>query len=427
MIARISAARPKIAAYPFTTLIPNLGVVGLSDERSFVVADVPGLIEGAHTGHGLGHRFLSHLERTKVLVHLVDVSSVSGRDPVSDFDVIMRELALFPGTRRVRGAAQRQADAGRGKQDRRARRARTAGPAAGPRRRARRCRCSRCPPRPARACRHCSKRSGRPSRAMPRMLQLRRPQAMPASKRTPSSIPHGVDDGARRRSGRNLRRHARSDSRRSSRDGACRTARARAVARARDAGPGSAASHAGPVRVDVPSVRDGRARREPICRTHPFRTWSSRPRARRTPRRRWSGSPPAGLRRSETFFITGADAFAEIETWYRYPEVLDLCHFVVISRPGLPASTHARTFAAARARASGDPTDGLDGDGTPGIFLVDAATPDVSSTDIRRRLRAGTTIAGLVPTPVEHHIRRHGLYANTATAEHSHEDGQEDD
>ncbi len=97
LIARISAARPKIADYPFTTLTPNLGVVGLSGDRSFVVADVPGLIEGAHTGHGLGHRFLSHLERTKVLVHLVDVSSFSGRDPVSDFDVITRELALFPG------------------------------------------------------------------------------------------------------------------------------------------------------------------------------------------------------------------------------------------------------------------------------------------------------------------------------------------
>jgi GTP-binding protein len=97
MISRISAARPKIADYPFTTLAPNLGVVGLSGERSFVVADVPGLIEGAHEGHGLGHRFLSHLERTKVLVHLVDVSSLSGRDPVSDYDVIMRELELFPG------------------------------------------------------------------------------------------------------------------------------------------------------------------------------------------------------------------------------------------------------------------------------------------------------------------------------------------
>jgi GTPase len=97
MISRISAARPKIADYPFTTLSPNLGVVGLSGDRSFVVADIPGLIEGAHKGQGLGHRFLSHLERTKVLVHLVDVSSASGRDPVSDYDVIVRELELFPG------------------------------------------------------------------------------------------------------------------------------------------------------------------------------------------------------------------------------------------------------------------------------------------------------------------------------------------
>ena len=97
MISRISAAKPKIADYPFTTLVPNLGVVSLSGDRTFVVADVPGLIEGAHTGHGLGHRFLSHLERTKVLVHLVDVSSSTGRDPVADFDIITRELALFPG------------------------------------------------------------------------------------------------------------------------------------------------------------------------------------------------------------------------------------------------------------------------------------------------------------------------------------------
>src|SRR6185436_7163971 len=96
-ISRISAARPKIADYPFTTLVPNLGVVGLSGERTFVVADVPGLIEGAHAGQGLGHRFLSHLERTKVLVHLVDVSSASGRDPVQDYDIIVRELELFPG------------------------------------------------------------------------------------------------------------------------------------------------------------------------------------------------------------------------------------------------------------------------------------------------------------------------------------------
>ena len=95
LIARISAARPKIADYPFTTLVPNLGVVDLRDDRSFVVADVPGLIEGAHAGHGLGHRFLGHVERTRVLVHLVDVSSVSGRDPVEDFEIIERELALY--------------------------------------------------------------------------------------------------------------------------------------------------------------------------------------------------------------------------------------------------------------------------------------------------------------------------------------------
>jgi GTP-binding protein len=95
LISRISAARPKIADYPFTTLAPNLGVVGLSGDRSFVVADVPGLIAGAHAGHGLGDRFLRHIERTKVLVHLVDVSSASGRDPVEDFDIIQEELRLF--------------------------------------------------------------------------------------------------------------------------------------------------------------------------------------------------------------------------------------------------------------------------------------------------------------------------------------------
>lgn len=95
LIARISAARPKIADYPFTTLTPNLGVVTLSDDRVFVVADVPGLIEGAHTGHGLGHRFLRHIERTKVLIHVVDVSGASGRDPVEDFETVRRELGLY--------------------------------------------------------------------------------------------------------------------------------------------------------------------------------------------------------------------------------------------------------------------------------------------------------------------------------------------
>jgi GTP-binding protein len=95
LISRVSAARPKIADYPFTTLTPQLGVVSLSDDRSFVIADVPGLIEGAHRGLGLGHQFLRHLERTKVLVHVVDVSGASGRDPVSDFDTVRSELALY--------------------------------------------------------------------------------------------------------------------------------------------------------------------------------------------------------------------------------------------------------------------------------------------------------------------------------------------
>jgi GTP-binding protein len=94
LISRISAARPKIAAYPFTTLEPNLGVVEMPDLRSFVVADIPGIIEGAHEGRGLGIQFLKHIERTKLLVHLVDMSE-TGRDPLHDFETLMAELGSF--------------------------------------------------------------------------------------------------------------------------------------------------------------------------------------------------------------------------------------------------------------------------------------------------------------------------------------------
>jgi GTP-binding protein len=98
LISRISAARPKIADYPFTTLEPNLGVVDLGQFRSLVVADIPGLIEGAHTGHGLGIKFLRHVERTRVLLHLVDVSELTSRDPRHDIEVINGELRAFSET-----------------------------------------------------------------------------------------------------------------------------------------------------------------------------------------------------------------------------------------------------------------------------------------------------------------------------------------
>jgi len=94
LISRISSAKPKIADYAFTTLVPHLGVVRIDEYRSFVVADIPGLVAGAHAGRGLGDQFLKHVERTRVLVHLIDASDPA-RDPVSDYRTIVRELALF--------------------------------------------------------------------------------------------------------------------------------------------------------------------------------------------------------------------------------------------------------------------------------------------------------------------------------------------
>ena len=95
LISAVSAARPRVADYPFTTLVPHLGVVRCDEERSFVLADVPGLIEGAHRGHGLGLRFLRHLSRTAVLIHLLDIGDPTGRDPVADYDAINHELECF--------------------------------------------------------------------------------------------------------------------------------------------------------------------------------------------------------------------------------------------------------------------------------------------------------------------------------------------
>ena len=95
LLASVSAAKPKIAAYHFTTLTPNLGVVAVGDGRSFVMADLPGLIEGASQGQGLGHQFLRHVERTKVIVHVVDIAGTEGRDPYDDFVKINEEVKAY--------------------------------------------------------------------------------------------------------------------------------------------------------------------------------------------------------------------------------------------------------------------------------------------------------------------------------------------
>ena len=95
LISRISNAHPKIASYPFTTKTPVLGLVRLGPERSFLVCDIPGLIEGAHSGRGLGDKFLRHVERTRVLVHMIDMAAVEERDPVTDMKSIDKELRLY--------------------------------------------------------------------------------------------------------------------------------------------------------------------------------------------------------------------------------------------------------------------------------------------------------------------------------------------
>jgi nicotinate-nucleotide adenylyltransferase len=130
---------------------------------------------------------------------------------------------------------------------------------------------------------------------------------------------------------------------------------------------------------------------------------------------------------SQIFFITGADAFAEIETWHRYPAVLELANFVVVSRPGFPVEQLrarlpglASRMTSGRPQASRQPTAAF-----PVIFLVDAPTPDVSSTEIRRRLAAGEPLTGLVPAAVARHIAQHGLYTEGAgqlAADHLHDE-----
>jgi nicotinate-nucleotide adenylyltransferase len=137
----------------------------------------------------------------------------------------------------------------------------------------------------------------------------------------------------------------------------------------------------------------------------------------------------SGLAASQIFFITGADAFAEIATWHRYPEVLDLANFVVVSRPGFPAQGMRDRLPSLAGRMVLVPGSGFaipdsgPGLAVPGIFLIDASTPDVSSTEVRRRLAAGETLNGLVPVSVGRHIRQHALYTKSSlapTANHLH-------
>jgi nicotinate-nucleotide adenylyltransferase len=130
-----------------------------------------------------------------------------------------------------------------------------------------------------------------------------------------------------------------------------------------------------------------------------------------------------GLRASQIFFITGADAFAEIETWHRYPDVLDLANFIVVSRPGMTLPQLRQQLPELKARMRLPVGDVRSAPGTS-IFLVDAPTPDVSSTEVRRRIAEGEPICGLVPLTVEYHIRQHELYTGpstiTSTADHLH-------
>lgn len=149
----------------------------------------------------------------------------------------------------------------------------------------------------------------------------------------------------------------------------------------------------------------------------------------------------SGLGASQIFFITGADAFAEIETWHRYPEVLELANFVVVSRPGFPVEQLRTRLVALATRMTSVPVQAgrephhstgaghpafLEGRAAfPAIFLVDAPTPDVSSTEIRRRLAAGEPLTGLVPAAVARHIAQHGLYAEGTgllAADHLHDE-----
>ena len=404
LISRISAAKPKIADYPFTTLTPHLGVVALSDDRSFVVADVPGLIEGAHRGLGLGHQFLRHLERTRLLVHMIDVSGQSGRDPVEDFKTIRRELELYRPE-----LAEKPAIAAANKMDAVVDRAPITRLAAHLRRR-------------GIPLHRISAVTGDGVTAL-----VERHVAPPAARGA------GGMSVARRvwRAGRHVRSHPPgAPGRRLSGSRRPRPRRGAAAPLAHAAAPAG-----GPVGFDLPPLRDGGSWPPRPTAASSRATWNWAARAPPTPPTRLRALHATGLEALQIFFLTGADAFAEIATWREYPAVLDLAHFVVCSRAGVaatslpdrlpqlaarmipvPAGTvHAGAEAPGLHQIGGGP--GVKGPETR-VFLLDCATPDVSSTTIRAHARAGRPLAGLVPPEVDDYIRRHRLYGADPGAAH---------
>ena len=317
LIARSSAARPKIADYPFTTLTPNLGVVQLSDDRTFVVADVPGLIEGAHDGHGLGHQFLRHVERTAVLVHVVDVSGASGRDPVEDLDTVRRELSLFDAALldKPQLVAANKIDALDEPERLAALQARAAALGL-----------------------PCLAISAAAGTGVDALLEAAWPHV--AAARAAAVLIAAADDEAASASrSRSLMRlgllGGTFDPVHEGHLAAGRAARAALaldqvrlvpahVPPHRAVGPRASTPHrfamAAIAALDEPgwTVSDVELERD-----GPSFTYDT-----------LAAAQASGLTASQIFFIIGADAFAEIATWSRYPAVLDLAHFVVVTRPG---------------------------------------------------------------------------------------------
>ena len=328
---------------------------------------MPGLIEGAHRGHGLGHQFLRHLERTKVLVHLVDVSGATGRDPVDDLDTVRRELELFQPTLAAKPqiVAANKIDALDDETTRRR---------ALERARARSCGL----PFFRDLRRH---RRGRPGAARSDVAAAWR-----ASRQTAAMSRMTTDDAAHRHPRRHLR----------SRFTAAISTSADAAQRALDLTrllviPSNVPPHRPqPLASAYPPLRDGGARRRRTGRTGARPISSCGTTRRRTRRATLEQFHERGYRPSELFFVIGADAFAEIATGTTIPTILDAAHFAVVSRPGFPveraAASGCRTLAVAHgASAARSRSSQIE----PLIILIDAPTADVSSTAIRAPRRRG--------------------------------------